>query len=626
MFLAAISALRKALSLQANADAKSYAKVKSGSSPVQKMENMENADASTLTQRQQVLLGMNSGVLQKQNAELGELQSFADATSGARQRPPRVRSASSPSTPSQSSLLVPVHQSVSAKSGRTSGSYSNVSKVSPGSGSKSGLPVSPFQSPSFMSLPQNQTSPVDAHLSPWAKHTSPLLKDEIASEEKLEQFLADVEDKLVDPFVQSPTTVQTLLTPPPTLTGVSSTTPSSAPTPASCTSTPRSTSVVRSLRPSSGSQKFRTSPRKTEGDLPLPMTLEQATEGFQKLGVFPQIEDWRDQIRQWFSNHLLSPLVQKLDSSHIQVMQTAAKLGVSINVSPVGGSKSDMADPLQSPVDATSQEWLTSFTPDEDAVLHQLRAFLVQARDAQPAPQSSIFGLQLQTQIQPTSPLFQECLDAVNEHQRLRALMKGEWAKGLLPRSSVRADCTVQRIRELAEGTCVKKYEYLATGELYDKIAKRWTLELPSDSHLLVYLFCALLEYPNWMLHVDPASYPSTQSGNNPLFVAGLPHKERFPEKYVAILSTTPAVLHPGACVLSVGKQSPPVFALYWDKKLQFSLQGRTALWDASLLLCHRIKVAHSGVVRGINLGSSAFSLLSIFETPKLDDAEQWKS
>lgn len=44
-------------------------------------------------------------------------------------------------------------------------------------------------------------------------------------------------------------------------------------------------------------------------------------------------------------------------------------------------------------------------------------------------------------------PILQECIDAITEHQRLHALMRGEWVKGLLPHSSVRADYMVQRIR-----------------------------------------------------------------------------------------------------------------------------------------------------------------------------------
>lgn len=119
----------------------------------------------------------------------------------------------------------------------------------------------------------------------------------------------------------------------------------------------------------------------------------------------------------------------------------------------------------------------------------------------------------------------------------------------------------------------MKNYEYLGSGEAYDKVNKKWILELPSDSHLLLYLFCAFLEHPKWMLHVDPASYSGAQSSKNPLYLGVLPPKERFPEKYVAVISTVPSTIHPGACVLVVGKQSPPIFALYWEKNPQFSLQ-----------------------------------------------------
>lgn len=123
----------------------------------------------------------------------------------------------------------------------------------------------------------------------------------------------------------------------------------------------------------------------------------------------------------------------------------------------------------------------------------------------------------------------------------------------------------------------MKNYEYLGSGEVYDKKNKKWTLELPSDPYLLLYLFCAFLEHPKWMLHEDAMSYAGAQSGKNRLFLGVLPPKERFPVKYIAVVSTVPSVLHPGACILAVGKQGPPIFALYWDKKLQFSLQVSNA-------------------------------------------------
>ncbi len=56
-------------------------------------------------------------------------------------------------------------------------------------------------------------------------------------------------------------------------------------------------------------------------------------------------------------------------------------------------------------------------------------------------------NLQQSPQQNPLIPIMQECVDAITEHQRLHALVKGEWVKGLLPQSSVQADYTVQRIR-----------------------------------------------------------------------------------------------------------------------------------------------------------------------------------
>jgi hypothetical protein len=58
------------------------------------------------------------------------------------------------------------------------------------------------------------------------------------------------------------------------------------------------------------------------------------------------------------------------------------------------------------------------------------------------------------TQEKADNPAIQECLDAVTEHQRLRALMKGDWGKGLLPLSSMRADYSVHRVRGGSDEDC----------------------------------------------------------------------------------------------------------------------------------------------------------------------------
>ncbi|KAI3461453.1 hypothetical protein Pfo_018116 [Paulownia fortunei] len=515
------------------------------------------------------------------------------------------------SSPSPSNVLVPLHQSITGSNhlSRMSGGKSSTS-----GGSKIHSFTTPSKSPASPSMylvptasmcspvpsPSLQTSPGADQLiaSPWS-NKRPAFHKEIATEEDLENFLADVDEKISE-------TVSKLATPPPSINGFGVV--SSVNTSGTTRSTP-----LRPVRMSPSSQKFTTPPKKGDGDLPPPMSMEESIEAFERLGIYPHIEQWRDRLRQWFSAVLLNPLLRKIETSHLKVIEAAAELNIPITISQVGSDTPTTPTTANvSPIERTN-EWKPAFAVDEDGLLHQLRATLVQVLDAcmSKLPTSNF---QQWPQHAASIPVLQEGIDAIMEHQRLHALMKGEWGKGLLPQSSVRADYTVQRIRKLAEGTCLKNYEYLGNGEVYDKVNKKWSLELPSDSHLLLYLFCAFLEYPKWMLHVDPTTYAGAQASKNPLFLGVLPPKESFPEKYIAVISGVPSVLHPGACILAVGKQCPPVFALYWDKKPQFCFQGRTALWDSMLLLCYKIKVSYGGIVRGMHLGSSALGILPVLE------------
>lgn len=162
-------------------------------------------------------------------------------------------------------------------------------------------------------------------------------------------------------------------------------------------------------------------------------------------------------------------------------MQAAAKLGISITISQVGSDLPSTGTPATASPIGRTKDWQPAFTLDEDGILHQLRATLVQAIDASMckllehallihfiftfaeeiwfadlyltfhvlpyAAKLPLANLQQSPQQNPLVPNMQECIDAITEHQRLHALMKGEWVKGLLPQSSVRADYTVQRIR-----------------------------------------------------------------------------------------------------------------------------------------------------------------------------------
>ncbi|XP_075503785.1 uncharacterized protein LOC142541104 [Primulina tabacum] len=514
------------------------------------------------------------------------------------------------SPPSPSNVLVPLRQPITGSSqslrtsggkSRTGGGMINSFTAPPKS------PVSPTmylvstvssRSPTSLQSPSLQISPgSDQFIStPWS-NKRPSFHKEISTEEDLEIFLADVGKKIFE-------TATTLATPPPSTTGLGVASPNTIASSVNTSGTTRST-PLRPVRMSPASKKFTTPPKKGEGDLPPPMSIEETIKSLEHLGIYPQIELWRDHLRQWFSAFLLTPLLSKVQTCHLKVMEVAAKLGMPITICQIGSDAPAMPTPSTISTIERATEWKPSYAIDEDGLLHQLRATLVQALDASMS-KSSFTDLQQSPQHSTLIPVLQEGIDAIDEHQRLHSLMKGEWGKGLLPQSSIQADYTVRRIRELAEGTCVKNYEYWGGREIYDKV--------PSDSHLLLYLFCAFLEYPSWMLHVDSTAYAGAQSSKNPLFLGLLPPKERFPDKYISIISGVPSVLHPGACILAVGKQNTPGFAVYWNKKPQFSLQGRTALWDSILLLCHEINIGYDGVVRGTHLGSSALGILSVFD------------
>ncbi|PAN50191.1 hypothetical protein PAHAL_9G504300 [Panicum hallii] len=510
-------------------------------------------------------------------------------------RPPKTK----PSTPSEP--IVPIRSSsFSYTPSRLLGqSRIGSSHLSPG-GER--LTTAVQMSPSTP-LQKSVSSPS----TPWSRKSSGSAKG-IQTEAMLDHFLASL-DENIDKITDSETKTAT---PPATITSFGVATPVSLTTSTTPSGAARST-PLRPVRMSPGShQKYSTPPKKGEGELPPPMSLEQTVEAFENLGVYPEIEQWRDCLRQWFSSVVMNPLVQKIKTSHTQVKQTTTTVGASVTVSQVGSDLPSTTTPgALSPLGGT-KDWQPTVTVDEDGILNQLRSTLLHSRDA---PVAQTFGSPQQPQQNPLLPAIQACIDAITEHQRLNTLMKGELIKGLLPQSSVRADYTVQRVQELAEGTCLKNYDYMGHGNGCGKSEKKWSSELPTDSHLVLYLFAAFLEHPKWMLHVDPTSYSGAQSSKNPLFLGVLPPKERFPEKYVALISGVPAIIHPGALILAVSKKSPPVFALYWDKKMQFSLQGRTALWDAILLLCHQIKIGYGGVVRGIHIGSSALNLLSVIDS-----------
>lgn len=163
-----------------------------------------------------------------------------------------------------------------------------------------------------MSPPSSQSQHVSP-VTPWSRRSAGSAKG-IQSEAMLEQYLAQVGEMYTEP-----TPVEA--TPSPPLRGFVIASPSSVTSQSTSSGAARRT-ALRPARMSPGShQKYSTSPKKGEGDLPPPLSMEQMVEAFESLGIYPQIEVWRDRLRQWFSSMLINPLYQKIQTNHIQVVQ-----------------------------------------------------------------------------------------------------------------------------------------------------------------------------------------------------------------------------------------------------------------------------------------------------------------
>lgn len=246
-------------------------------------------------------------------------------------KPPKSKT----SSPSPSNVLVPLHPS-SSNYGVSGG------KSSSGGGTKMHAYTTPSKSPASPSMylvpaasmrssvpsPSLQTSPGGNQLiaTPWSNKRRAFHKD-IATEEDLENFLADVDEKISE-------SASKLATPPPSINAFGAASPNTITGSVNTSGTTRST-PLRPVRMSPGSQKYTTPPKKGEGELPPPMSMEESIEAFERLGIYPHIEKWRDHLRQWFSAVVLNPLLGKIDTSHLKVKFFFLSLSMYECISPV---------------------------------------------------------------------------------------------------------------------------------------------------------------------------------------------------------------------------------------------------------------------------------------------------
>ncbi|CAI5964539.1 unnamed protein product [Closterium sp. NIES-65] len=345
-------------------------------------------------------------------------------------------------------------------------------------------------------------------------------------------------------------------------------------------------------------------------------------------------------------------------------------------------------------------------------------------------PAGSIFGLhqpqqqQQQQQLEAQKEAARNLLAAIADYEHLRDVLRGHWAKGLLPRGSMPLEYSTQRIKALAAGSCLRCFQWSAGGSFLTRDTTRtpttssspaaaipssttasatpthhslhssfppealspapsspapsspssfspsqpssvsyslqaapegvflvpWTSDLPTDAHLLAYLFAAHLSHPHWLddylqsplpqqqqqqqVSAAAATMPATAASfaaQNPLVVGGsLPRDILVPlssssssqspsallgGRFTAIVGSIPPAnvrVPPGADVLVITRDAPPVFVLFWECQPSFCLQGRFALWDAVLLLCLGVHLHQGGVIGDVSLSSPSLALSTV--------------
>ena len=395
----------------------------------------------------------------------------------------------------------------------------------------------------------------------------------------------------------------------------------------------------------------------------------------------PPVEVWTDRLREWFAFRLLHPLAAALQRSDAAVMEALEALGeTSVRVAPLVGNARDgaayafsgaamlggnlggnpgmgvgapgghsgltgSADMNRAAAAAGAQ--MDGSQDSESLMLEQVRARLehlvTQATSVTPVASGFGSGLvgggglfggvgggfgaptskpQQHEQQRERERLLKSALEAVVTHLRLMALLRGELPKGLL--AAVPPGYMSKRILELAEGTCVANFSYASGGEW---AGEPWSRELPDDSQLLCYLFCAFLEVPGWVFAADgrattggssggmPAAATAGRGGSARLYFAQAPppHVER----YSAVLtSRPPGSVGEGACTVVMPSSVPPVFIVVTAGDVSHAFGGHGGMFRALVLMLLHAYKKNEGSLGATRMGAAAVALDSIFNTP----------
>jgi hypothetical protein len=345
-----------------------------------------------------------------------------------------------------------------------------------------------------------------------------------------------------------------------------------------------------------------------------------------------------ENIREWMSSQLLSPLVDAIDCVHGDVMEAAGRLGwTAFALSPLDSGSGNGGD--EGGYDGDDNVVYSGGGGGGGGGGGNTIAGASQVTDKNGAPlpnkaddEMQITGikniiierLRSMGTLHPIPADVSLCLEAINRYQSLASLLRGEFPPGLLP--STPHGYVAARVRQLAEGPCVKAYSWNKGGRWR---GRQWSPDdLPTDSALLFYVFAAYLGAPRWvfpssglessnstdgtsgtggsgrglMMHQNHHGHSGGASAT-PLYLGKLPPVRKVVGEYTAVLSTRPDKSHRATALLGLqlGTQQPH-FCLMIHGDVVLTQSGQNSLWEVIMLFFRYAEKEGKGVIAGRSL------------------------
>ena len=308
-------------------------------------------------------------------------------------------------------------------------------------------------------------------------------------------------------------------------------------------------SNMNTYRPSAVPKGVVTTPLRSDGSI-VSSLLTERERVLAELGIDEEIlEKSIETLREWIACRVLQPLEKAISVAHSNVIHTAASIDLK-NV-----RLTDLNDFGVEP---------SSRLADDTHTLHQLHSAVVQA---------------MSNPMNASDPRYQKCLTAILAYHNLLLLLRGEFLAGsLLPPAP--DGYILKRIKELANGTCMKDFMWNSGGESATT-SKPWNNELPTDSALILYLFASFLSAPFWQFADKDQS--KVEGPSDVLYLGRLP--PRVSGKFTAIVPTRLPKGSKGTSVqgLQLGTSNPH-FSVSVGGVVKLTETGQLAMFRALVI------------------------------------------